>query len=443
MKILILGGGISGLSLNAFLKFPATILEKESTVGGLCRSFDFEGIKYDIGPHIIFSKHQAVLDLHNSLVEVNEHKRLNRILLNGKFIRYPFENFLGEAAIADRDWALHDFLSNPYETFEAKNMQQFFLKLFGEGMSSLYFYPYNKKIWKLDPSFLDLQMVERIPKPPREHVESGAIGNFHEGYTHQLTFTYPREGGFQGIPDKYKQIITKNGSKVVENCEVLRIEKENSEWFVSTDKGQFRGDKLISTIPLPKLIELIPDAPIDIRLSASEMLSNNIYIVMLQIRGDRLSDQFALYIPDPSVIFHRLSRLNFLGEAYGGGGEKLFLMAEITFRKNSHVGSMSSEEIMEKTIDGIVKLGIAKQDQIENVEIKSFENAYVIYDLDHRSRTDMVLEWVARYGIVCSGRFGKFEYQNSDQVVHDSMNLAEELRREWRIEGHVNEQQTI
>lgn len=435
MTIIILGGGIAGLSVNAFLETPATIIEKENSVGGLCRSFDFEGIKYDVGPHIIFSKHQEVLDLHNSLVEMNTHKRLNRILLNGHFIRYPFENFLGEASIEDRNQALHEFIHNPYESFIAENMHQFFLKLFGEGMSNLYFHPYNKKIWKLDPSFLDLQMVERIPKPPKNHVVSGANLNFHEGYTHQLSFTYPKEGGFQSVSDKYKDIVKKIGSRVIENCEILRIEKQGANWKVVSGKGVFEAEKLISTIPLPTLIQLISEVPNEIRTAAREMLSNSIHILMFKITGDRLIDQFALYVPDPNVIFHRLSRLNFLGEAYGDGSNKLFLMAEVTFRGDSFIGQMSAEAVIQSTIEGLEKLGIAKKEEVEQVEIRTFEHAYVIYDLNHRRRTDQVLSWTSEIGIVCSGRFGKFEYQNSDQVVYDSMILAKDLKTKWNLGG--------
>ena len=46
-------------------------------------------------------------------------------------------------------------------------MIQFFYKIFGEGITRTYLEPYNRKIWKFDPSFMDTQMVERIPKPPK------------------------------------------------------------------------------------------------------------------------------------------------------------------------------------------------------------------------------------------------------------------------------------
>ena len=42
-------------------------------------------------------------------------------------------------------------------------------------MTDTYLRPYNAKIWKYDPAFLDLQMVGRIPKPPAEDILSGAM----------------------------------------------------------------------------------------------------------------------------------------------------------------------------------------------------------------------------------------------------------------------------
>src|SRR5262245_4548304 len=110
MSTIILGGGIAGLSLAHFLNRKSLILEKETQVGGLSRSFDFGGIAYDIGPHIIFSKNKEVLDLHTTLVETSQIRRSNKIFHMGRFVKYPFENGLGALSDEDRDYCLHEFL---------------------------------------------------------------------------------------------------------------------------------------------------------------------------------------------------------------------------------------------------------------------------------------------------------------------------------------------
>ena len=71
-------------------------------------------------------------------------------------------------------------------------MKDFFLKNFGEGIFNLYLGPYNNKIWKMNTSKLDTQMVERIPRPPDQDIINSAKGVVTEGYKHQLYFHYPK-----------------------------------------------------------------------------------------------------------------------------------------------------------------------------------------------------------------------------------------------------------
>lgn len=206
MNLTILGGGLSALSLAYFLQDRAdiskiTLLEKEKTIGGLCRTFETNGIEYDVGPHIIFSKDKEILDFMNGLLGENneKHRRSNRILHKKAFVQYPFENDLSKLPDEDKAYCVNAFMHNPYENYNAKNMLQFFLKTFGEGITNLYLRPYNEKIWKFDPSFMDTQMVDRIPKPPKEDILKSAAGETIDGYTHQLYFTYPKQGGTAAI----------------------------------------------------------------------------------------------------------------------------------------------------------------------------------------------------------------------------------------------------
>ena len=87
-------------------------------------------------------------------------------------------------------------------------MLEFFYNTFGEGITRLFLEPYNRKIWKYEPSFMDMQMVERIPKPPPEDIIESAKGKSTEGYLHQLYFHYPEKGGFQTIVDSLTEKIS-------------------------------------------------------------------------------------------------------------------------------------------------------------------------------------------------------------------------------------------
>ena len=62
----LLGGGLSAISLAYYLQenekiSEIHILEKDDTPGGICRTYAKDGIEYDVGPHIIFSKDKEIL----------------------------------------------------------------------------------------------------------------------------------------------------------------------------------------------------------------------------------------------------------------------------------------------------------------------------------------------------------------------------------------------
>ena len=424
-NVIILGGGIAGLSLASFLSCKCTILERQEQVGGLSRSYELDGVSYDIGPHIIFSKNKEVLDLHTKMIETNRVRRSNQIVYKGAYVKYPFENDLGKLPPEDRERCLKEFLNNPYENYAANNMLQFFLKTFGEGITHSYLQPYNQKIWKFDPSCMDMQMVERIPKPPKEDVIASANGVETEGYTHQLFFNYPAFGGFQTLVDAYSD-RARDRSEIRTGVEIKSIQKKADQWVVSTNQGDVSGAKLINCMPLHELFKYLA-APIQVTAALDALLYNSIHIVVLHVKRDSIGNHFALYIPDPDVIFHRLSKLNFLGENYCRQGDASTLMAEVTYRPGSYLGSLDRKAIEERVIGDLEKLGFIKADDVVSVETRTERYAYVIYDLDHRKNVDLVLSWLREQSIESVGRFAEFEYLNSDGVVEHTLALAQKI----------------
>ena len=424
-KIGILGGGVSSLAFSHFYEKKVSIIEKESTLGGLCRSFiDDDGVAWDIGPHITFSKNQEILEFIISLTEMNELKRSNRIIHDGRFIKYPFENDLSSLSDKDRDYCLNTFLDNPYENYPSTNMLEFFYEIFGEGITRLFLEPYNRKIWKYETSFMDKQMVERIPKPPPEDIIASAKGEQTEGYLHQLYFHYPEKGGFQTIVNSLAKKIENKAEVFLEN-KIVGINLSNDIEIV-TDKQKFNFDKIISTIPIHELLPIInPEPPSEIMEALSKLKYNSIHITCLKVKGDWLGDNFAITIADPDIIFHRLSRLNFLGEHYAQRGYTN-IMVETTFRKGLKE-DLDHTTLEDKIIKDLKSLDIVNVEKIENIFTNTFKYAYVIYDQNHRKNTDLVLDYLKSVNITPLGRFGTFEYINSDKAIELAKELAEKF----------------
>lgn len=433
MKIGILGGGLSGISLAFFLQTnqrikSIEILEKNGMLGGLCRSFRKEGICYDIGPHIIFSKDEEILDLMTNMLgeNINKLRRSNKIFHKGRFVKYPFENELSALPEKDREYCLNAFLYNAYENYEANNMLQFFLKTFGEGITNTYLRPYNEKIWKFDPSFIDTQIVERIPKPPREDIINSAKGASTEGYLHQLYFYYPKKGGIDSLIKAFANKFNEKVNVIV-NSSAVELQRINSKWKIITDSGVFgKYDLVFSTIPVQLLVKIYKtNIPTEIIETVNDLKYNSIIVAIINVKKDNIGNNFAVMVPDRDIIFHRVSKLNFLGDGYCKKDDSTTLMVEITYRKDSIIDQMGNNDVEKKILEGLQDIQfIDDRVHVNFIEIRRFEYAYVIYDLNHKNNMNLVRSYFADQGIRLCGRFGEFEYLNMDTVIRHASELA-------------------
>jgi protoporphyrinogen oxidase len=435
MKIGILGGGISAISLAFFLQNKKEIkevyiLEKEKKLGGLLRSFKKKNIYYDVGPHIIFSKHNKILNLMQNVLKDNKNqlKRCNKIIYKSRYIKYPFENELNKLPKNDLDYCLKTFLNNPYEKLDYDNMHQFFLKNFGEGITNIYLTPYNKKIWKYDPVFMDTQMVDRIPKPPKTDIIKSANGVSTEGYKHQLFFHYPKSGGIETLFIKFRNCLNKKNNFFLKQ-KILKVFKKNNKFLVVTNKKKFIFDKLYSTIPLGELVSLYSPKNIKVNLAAQDLKYNSIIIFLINVKGNVAGKNFAFMVPDQDIIFHRISKLDFLGENYSIKNSTSFLV-EITYRNGDLTSRMKKKKILHKIFLGLKKLKfIKKKSDINFYDHKNFKYAYVIYDKNHRLNVGIIKKFFKKEKIDLAGRGGSWEYLNSDQVIYQASVIAKNFKR--------------
>jgi len=433
MRITILGGGLAAVSLAYFLQEredieEISIIEKEGRLGGLCRSFVINGVTYDIGPHIIFSKNKEILQLMLNILGDNKHqlRRSNQIIHKRRFVQYPFENDLAKLPRDDIDYCVNGFLHNPYEEYIATNMLQFFLKTFGEGITNLYLRPYNEKIWKFDPSFMDTQMVERIPKPPREDILKSAKGETIDGYLHQLYFWYPRTYGIESLIHAFTDRFSRK-VKVYTNQEVQSVSVSNASFCVTTAQQNFTADKIISTIPVNLLCTKFISTTQAVRTGAMQLRYNSIIIAILNVNFDRAGNNFSFMVADKNVIFHRFAKIDFLGSEYHLNGTITY-MVEVTYRQGDLIDQASDGVVLEQIVTGLVNLGfIDSAADINFSTMQRFPYAYVVYDLMHRYHMEKIRHYFAKEQITLHGRFGDFEYLNMDSVIERSRLLAQKF----------------
>lgn len=435
MKTIILGAGLSGISTAYFLqdeKFvdEITILEMEKTPGGLCRSIKKDGYTYDIGPHILFSKDKEMLELMLSVLDEgkNDLVRSNQILYKGNRVQYPFENDLSKLPKEDLNYCINAFNHNPYEEYKVNNMIQFFLKTFGEGITNTYLRPYNEKIWKYDPAFMNTSMVDRIPKPTQEEIRRSAEGETIQGYLHQLYFSFPTKGGIEAVPNGFIRRLDPSKCKIETDAEVTNIVKKGDIYEVTAGGKKYEADLIISTIPVQALTKAYSNVSDELKARVDRLRYNSISISFVKLPYDLCGDNFAFMIPDKNVIFHRISKMDFLGNEYHHSENEATYMIEVTYRKNDQVDNLTEDEFKKQIREGLVKIGFAKEEKdVEFIDITNYEYAYVIYDLEHNDNMEYIRNFYKNEGILLNGRFGNFEYWNMDRILRESLDLKNRI----------------
>ncbi len=435
MKVAVLGGGISGVSVAHFLErkgHEVHILEAESRVGGLCASETTDGFVADkSGGHIIYSTDKEVLKFILDVLGPGgsvENERHARIFYRDRYVMYPFENGLGDLPPQDNFDCLKGYVEAAFArrngAVEPTNFHDWCLWRFGEGISRHFMWPYNERIWNVDLRTMSTDWVRgRVPDAPIDDVLRSSIGIRTTGYGHQAVFWYPRDGGFQTIVDRIRATLTTTKVRLGHLCTSLA--RTPTGW--SVDGEAF--DRVVSTLPLRELVKTLRDVPEGIRSAFDGLGYTSLISVFLAIDHARLPKYSWVYFPHPEN--GPQNRVTFLSNYSPNNAPKgkSSILAEVTY-----IGKMpgTPQSVTQEVIAGLERCGIISANEV--LFSKTYDNhyAYILYEHGLEARLKDVRGWLKDAGLDIVGRFGNYNYFNSDRCVRAAMDLAatfEEARK--------------
>lgn len=420
----ILGAGLAGLSAAYHLEGEHQILEMDSQVGGLCKSVKVGGYVFDYAPHILFSRDEYVNALFEDLLEKNlyRHVRKAYIYLNDLFVKYPFEANLSVLSVEIIQECINGIINR--EIKEPMNFEDWVYTTFGDGIAKHYMIPYNRKIWKYDLSKMNIDWIKgRVPSPSVEEMKEGAEGKLRKDYGPNVEFIYPKRGGIGALANQLsKGLNISLCSKVVE---VKPSENMVSVRFIKEGKiKEITSDRVISSIPLPELVRILPDPPNEVVNAANLLIYNSLICVNIGIKKPNIIDKHWLYFPEEDYIFNRMSfPMNF--SMYTTPEGRSSILVEVTYRE----ASVDPKAIRDRVIEDLMKTEIlTDKDEIEVCDVTSFKYAYVIYDLDHKKNVGIIHDYLERNNILPIGRFGEWEYFNMDKAILSGKKAASRIR---------------
>ncbi|KPJ58987.1 MAG: hypothetical protein AMJ42_02345 [Deltaproteobacteria bacterium DG_8] len=433
--ILIIGAGLAGLSTAYHLgNEDYQIYEKEEEVGGLCRSFRQDGFTFDYTGHLLHLRHNYTKKLLEKLLPhcLRFHFRRASVYSKGVFTFYPFqanmyglpkevikECIIGFIEAKEARERLHHISSGTQNGLEI-SFRDWIVYTFGSGIAKHFMFPYNEKMWKTDLNEILSEWVNwSIPVPSLNEVVGGAVGLENPRMGYSARFLYPEKGGIEVLPKAFLPYV-KNFHF---NKMLIAIDLQKKKvWF--NDNSSVKYDYLVSTIPLPELIDSIRDLPISIAALRDGLRHVSVLDINLGIDSDNVSDQHWVYFPEPEILFYRVGVYSNFSSAMAPP-QKSSLYVEISYLPNA---PLNKADILESAFEGLKTCRFLKsKDQIIVENVLDIPYAYVIHDNFRHKNLPKIMAYLNSHNIFSIGRYGSWKYVSMEDALLQGKEVAEAI----------------
>src|SRR5437763_5179024 len=435
--VLILGAGPAGLTAAWELRkhrVPLTLIEKDPRyVGGLARTVEHRGYRFDIGGHRFFSKNDEIESTWTEILgdELLTRGRLSRIYYRGRFFAYPLKAFnalrnLGPIetvrCLASYAHARLRPIKNP------RTLEEWVRNQFGWRLYSIFFKTYTEKVWGISTKELSADWAaQRIKSldlwkavtsallPRRAPAKRGDVVT-----TLIDRFRYPRLGPGQ-MWEKVARTLAEDGRPVRHGRTILGIEHSGGRVrsVITRDADghveEHHAAHFISTIPIRELIGLLdPAAPDAVREAAKALSYRDFISVAVMIDRASLFPDNWIYVHDPSVKVGRIQNFKNWSPDMVPDQSKTCLGLEFFCFEGDGMWTMPDDLLIELAKKELGQLGICSPaDVFEGVVVRQ-QKAYPVYDDQYQAHVAVVRDYLATSltNLHLAGRNGMHKYNN-------------------------------
>ena len=419
--IVVLGGGITGLA--ASIVSGAPVYEAEHQIGGVAASDSVDGFTFDRGIHVLQSdNHKLGKLLDDCGVRMNGRKRQAYIYSHGIYTAYPFQVNTAGLPLALRMRCVWDFLTRPKDT-EPKDYEEWLRLKLGGGFADTFLIPYSEKFWTVHPREMTYEWTgNRVPQPSTLQVLRGALWSKQTRIGTNSDFRYPCSiPGYGAIGEG----MAKRVSTIHRGYRASRL--DTASHTIQFENGhRVSYQRLISTIPLPDLVRLCPDAPIEVRAAAALLRTNSIYVVNLGIARPGRNAWHWVHFPEKQFSFFRISFPHNIADNVAPSGMSS-ISAEIAY---SAQRPLLRDGLVDRVIDDLIRAGaLEPNDPIVVRNTREIPYAYCIHDFARKEAVRTVRGWMLSHDIVPTGRYGHWNYFWSHEAIMSGLQAGEKALR--------------
>jgi len=466
--VVVIGAGPAGLTAAYKLGQrgqTCTVFESDDTVGGISRTVERDGWRFDIGGHRFFTKVTEVEDFWHEILPDDDflmRPRMSRIYYNNKFFDYPLKagNALGNLGIVE---ALRCVLSYLWARIrppkDQSNFEGWVAARFGWRLYRIFFKTYTEKVWGCPATEIQADWAaQRIKNLSLFKAVMNALlpkRNQKEITSLIEEFQYPKYGPGM-MWEVCREKVEAQGSKVVMETRVAAIRHAGgraTSVVVESEGGRTEHPctHVISSMPLSALVlAMDPPAPAEVQAAARGLAYRDFLTVALVVPEAAGFPDNWIYVHSPEV---RLGRIQNFGSwsPYLVQEGRTCLGLEYFVFEGDDLWASDDADLVELGKRELETIGLVKAADVEAGYVVRMPKAYPVYDETYRANVETMRAWLEANAanVYPVGRNGMHRYNNQDHSMYTAMLSVENIfgaRHDiWNVnvEEEYHEEKTV
>ena len=246
-----------------------------------------------------------------------------------------------------------------------------------------------------------------IPVPSRQAMLESCQGGRAHGAGYNSEFFYSRHP----MAPFFKTLGQHLGTRLHLNEEVLQVDWQNRR--VRTTKGTYPYQHLLSTLPLPELLQRMqPSWP-----GADTLhLPHTATLIVNGVLARRRRRFHWAYLPNPQTPFYRAGY-------YPNRPYTAFYLEQTLGPGDS---TPDPETIRKSTLACLQELGmIHREEELLHHHAVTLPVSYVLIDHENQASVPPLLESLAREDIHSIGRYGRWHYSSMSADIMDALRTVQ------------------
>jgi protoporphyrinogen oxidase len=447
--VVVIGAGPAGLTaayqlVRNDVTDSTLVLEADDVVGGISRTVERDGWRFDIGGHRFFTKVPEVEKLWHEILPDGDfllRPRMSRIYYGGKFYDYPLKasNALSNLGLLEAFKCVASYCwARIHKPKDTTSLEGWVASRFGWRLYRIFFKTYTEKVWGVPAASIQADWAaQRIKNLSLGKAIVNAVmpkRNSKDVTSLIEEFQYPKFGPGM-MWEVCREKVEAAGARVQMSARVDRIEHAGglarAVWFEDGDGRRQRQDcdAVVSSMPLGALVRTMdPPAPPEVLEAADALRYRDFLTVALVVPDTRAFPDNWIYVHSPDVKVGRIQNFGSWSPYMVKPGFTCLGLEYFT-NVGDDVSSKSDEELMDLGTRELGQLGLVEDGAVQDSYVVRMPKAYPVYDAGYADNVEILRLWIEANAanVHPVGRNGMHRYNNQDHSMLTAVLAVENI----------------